>query len=136
MEKESNPYLDLVELIKEGGTEINSVSFFIGEVAGSNPLMIKFGEVYVGREDILINQYLLKGHKRSLSLAATTATGITGNRSGGSYDESFSSHNHDMNTLGIPSGEFTTLDDFAVKEKVLMLMSADQQTIILVCKLG
>ncbi|WMI81604.1 DUF2577 family protein [Anaerotignum sp. MB30-C6] len=136
MDKENDPYMGLINIMRKEGAEIGSVSFFIGEVVSVAPLMVKFGEICVSQEDMMINQYLLKGHKRSLSLALTMATGISGNRSGGSYNESFSSHNHDMNTLGIPSGEFTTLDDFYVGEKVLMLMSADQQTIILVCKLG
>lgn len=134
MERNSNPFMDLAGAIGKGGAG-KGASFFVGHVASAAPLVVETGDISITREDMKINQYLLKGHKRRYSLAETTATGITGNRSGGSYAESFSFHNHDMNTLGIPEGEYTTLDDFAVGETVLMLCSEDQQTFVLVCKL-
>lgn len=134
MERNSNPFMDLAGVIGGAGAT-KGASFFIGHVASVAPLVVETGDISISREDMKINQYLLKGHKRRYSLTETTATGITENRSGGSFAESFSSHNHDMNTIGIPDGEYTTLDDFYVGETVLMLCSEDQQTFVLVCKL-
>ncbi len=134
MDRNSNPYMDLVRVM--GGTGAGKgASFFIGHVASAAPLVVKIGDISITREDMKINQYLLKGHKRLYGLTETVATGVTGNRSGGGGYDSFASHNHDMNTIGIPDGEYTTLDDFSVGEAVLMLCSEDQQTFILVCKL-
>jgi hypothetical protein len=126
--------MDLVGVIKQEGT-VQGASFLIGHIASTAPLVVKIGDISITRQDMKINQYLLKGHRRRYSLATTTATGVTGSRSGGSGDDSFASHNHDMNTVGIPSGEYTTLDDFSVGEAVLMLRSEDQQIFVLVCKL-
>ena len=82
-----------------------------------------------------INSFLLKNYQRRLNLATTGATGVTNTKSGGGGDDAFASHAHDQNTIGIPAGTYTTLDDFAVGDEVLILVSADKQQYIIVCTL-
>lgn len=133
--EKDNPYNNFLGIMREQGEMNNPVPFLIGEVKTANPLTVAIGDIVLERKDLKINSFLLKGYQRRWNLATTTATGVTGERSGGGGDASFASHSHDQHTLGVPDGTFTTLDDFAAGDEVLILMSQDQQQYILVCKL-
>lgn len=108
----------------------------IGKVETAAPLRIQAEDILITRENMKINTFLLAGYTRRWRLAETNATGITAETAGGGSYEAFSSHAHAQSTLGIPDGTFTTLDDFAVGDEVLLLESRDQQQYILLCKLA
>ncbi len=133
---EDDPFFSIIGIMRAEGAAGNPVPFLIGTISSTDPLIVRVGENQIGRENLKINTFLLKGYQRRLQLATTQAVGQTGSRSGGGNDEAFSSHNHDQNTIGIPDGTFTTLDDFAVGDEVLLLVSTDKQQFILLCKLA
>ena len=120
-----NPYNNFLGIMREQGEINNPVPFLIGEVKTANPLTVAIGDFVLERKDLKINSFLLKNYQRRLNLATTGATG----------DDAFASHAHDQNTIGIPAGTYTTLDDFAVGDEVLILVSADKQQYIIVCTL-
>lgn len=134
MDRQDNPYLSFVQSMREEGAASNPTPFLIGEVLHHNPLLIQVGEIQLEREDVLINEFLLAGYERRLQLNVTTATGNTDSTSGGSGDDSFASHSHVVSTIGIKDGAYKTLDDFSKGDKLLMLMSQDQQEFVVVCK--
>lgn len=137
MTKEDDPYLSFVGVMQEEGAVRNTSPYLIGEVKSTEPLVVRTEEVELTREDMLINEFLLTAYKRKLRLDITQAEGVSQSSSGGSGSgsDSYASHNHGMNTIGIPDGTFTTLEDFAIGDLVLLLMSSNQQQFILVCKL-
>lgn len=130
-----NPYNNFLGIMREQGEINNPVPFLIGEVKTANPLTVAIGDFVLERKDLKINKFLLKNYQRRLNLATTGATGVTMTKSGGGGDDAFASHAHDQNTIGIPAGTYTTLDDFAVGDEVLILVSADKQQYIIVCTL-
>lgn len=135
MPSEDNPYISFVGMMRTEGAVNNPVPFFIGHVVSASPLRVQIGDIVIEREGLLVNELLLRGYTRHLQMGLTSVTGITGTRSGGSGYDSFTSHNHDMNTLGIPDGTFTALDGLSAGDKVLTIISSDQQQIVVVCKL-
>lgn len=132
---DENPYGSLIGMMRKEGAADNPVPFLIGTVETVAPLAVRVGDIVVEREDLKINSFLLKGYERRWSLAITNAEGETQATSGGGNYEAFSSHTHMQNTIGIPDGTYTTLDDFVVGEELLLLMRQDQQQFIVVCKL-
>lgn len=134
---EDNPFLSMIGIMRAQGEINNPVPFYIGTVATVSPLSVRIGDITIGRELMKVNTFLLKGYSRRMRLAETAATGQTEEKSGGGGGyEAFSSHSHQQKTIGIPDGTYTTLDDFSEGEEVLLLMSADQQQFILLCKLA
>lgn len=133
---EDNPFLSLVGFMREQGEINNPVPFYVGTVATAEPLTVQIGDITISRDVMKVNAFLLKGYSRRLRLDETGATGQTEEKSDDrdSY-EAFSSHSHNQRTIGIPDGTYTTLDDFSEGDEVLLLMSADQQQFILICKL-
>ena len=121
-----NPYNNFLGIMREQGEINNPVPFLIGEVKTANPLTVAIGDFVLERKDLKINSFLLKNYQRRLNLATTGATGVTKTKSGGGDDQ---------NTIGIPAGTYTTLDDFAIGDEVLILVSADKQQYIIVCTL-
>lgn len=134
MTQEDNVYGNLLQLMQEIGAEHSPAPFFIGTVAQAEPLVITLGEISIERSNLKVNPALLAGYCRRLRLDTTAAIGETAQRSGGSGDASFSSHSHGQSTIGIPDGTFTTLDTLKVGDEVVMLMSADRQQYIVLCK--
>lgn len=134
MTQEDNIYGNFLQLMQEIGEEQISAPFFIGTVTQAEPLVITLGEISIERRNLKVNPALLAGYRRRLRLDTTKATGETAQRSGGSGDAAFSSHSHGQNTIGVPDGTFTTLDTLKVGDEVVMLMSADGQQYIVLCK--
>lgn len=135
MNAADDPYFNWLEMIRREGASAVDAPYLIGTVRSAAPLKIQVGELEIERKRLKINSFLLSGYQRRWSLALTAATGQTDSRSGGGGDEAFSAHAHGQQTIGVPDGSFTTLDDFFVGEEVLLLRSADGQQYILVCKL-
>lgn len=136
MTPHDDPYQSLVEIFREEGREgLPESPYYIGEVVTSAPLVIKIGDLQIEQKNMKINAYLMPGYSRQMGLATTGASGRTGNESGGSGEDSFSSHSHAQGTIGVPSGTFTTQDTLKVGTKVLMLASKDQQQFVVICPL-
>ena len=133
--KQSNPFFDMVGLMQEEAKGVQNAPFFIGTVLQAVPLCIQIGEIQVDRAHLKINDALLTGYTRSLALATTAAQGQTKAVSGGSGEASFSSHSHSLETVGFSQGTVTTQDGLKTGDEVLVLMSADQQQFMVLCRL-
>ena len=136
MTPEDNPYLSIIGMMQKHGKAFNVSPFLIGKVMKTEPLTVQVGDIPIERKNMKINTFLLKGYQRRWSLATTKADGSTDSQSGGGGDSAFASHAHGQETIGIPDGTFTTLDDFKVGDEVLLLVSADGQQYILLCRLA
>lgn len=134
MTQEDNVYGNFLQLMQEIGADRIPAPFFIGTVTQAEPLVITLGEISIERRNLKVNPALLAGYRRRLRLDTTTATGQTAERGGGGGYEAFSSHSHGQSTIGVPDGTFTTLDTLKVGDEVVMLMSADGQQYIVLCK--
>lgn len=134
---EDNPYYSMIGMMRKAGKESNGSPFFIGTVKATAPLTVQVGDIPITRKNMKINRHLLKGYTRQMRLDTTEGTGTTAAESYSTSDEeAFRSHSHGQQTIGIPNGTFTTLDDFSVGDEVLLLVSADDQQYVLICKLA
>lgn len=66
MSEQGNPFFGLLEEMKKQAATIEKVSFLIGKVKSSDPLLIDAGEIQLSRRDVLISDHLLAGHKRTV----------------------------------------------------------------------
>lgn len=122
MDKLDNPYLNLAEMMKKNkGTNI--VPFFIGKVISANPLLVQAGNIQLERDDMLINEFLLKNHKRKVHIKSKNMDADLNSK------KDFKVSNIDMY-----ESEIETEDDFKAGEQVVLLMSTDQQQFVLLCK--
>ena len=135
MTQEDNPYLSMIAMMQEEGKAFNPTPFLIGRVTAAEPLMVQVGDIPITRKNMKVNSMLLGGYGRDISIAETSATGTTGSTSGGSNYDSFASHSHSIERIGIPNGQMTMTDGLKTGDEVLLLVSEDGQQFILVCKL-
>lgn len=134
MDDLDNPFITTIKLMRQNGEVNNPTPFFIGEVTSITPLIIQVGDIQLEREDVLINEILLAGYERKLELYTTNATGQTVNSSGGSGYAEYASHSHGISNIAIKDGTYKTLDDFTKGDKLVLLMSQDQQQFVVLCK--
>lgn len=74
MSNEDNPYINLIELIKELGSENNPIPYMTGKVISTNPLVVDIGEIQLGKEEILVNKDLI------LEIGDTVVTLVSANK--------------------------------------------------------
>ncbi len=135
MNAADDPYFNWLEMMRREGAAAVDAPYLIGTVLSVSPLKVQVGELEIERKRLKINSFLLTGYARRWNLALTDAIGQTDSQAGGGHYEAFSAHAHGQETIGVPDGTFTTLDDFFVGDEVLLLRSADGQQYILICKL-
>lgn len=134
--KEDNPFLSMVSVMQQEGSRNNPTPFFIGIVTRSSPLRVRIGDIEIGREQMKVCSSLLVGFSQQLSISETAASGSTKKISHNSQEvDAFYSHSHDIMSVSIPNGTFTLLSNLQVGDEVLILMSADQQQFVCVCKI-
>lgn len=133
--KEDDPFRSMVGMMRKEGETNNPTPFFIGEVVQPKPLRVKIGEIEIGREQMKVCSSLMGGFTQRLNMGETATTGTTNAVGRGGNDaQAFYSHSHAVVSVGVPDGTFTLLDDLKIGDEVLMLMSADQQQFVCVCK--
>ena len=86
-----------------------------------NPLIVKIGDLQIELENMKVNQALLAGYSRRMSMGTAGATGSTTRGDG-------------ISSIGISGGTFTTQDGLKAGEQVVLLKSGDGQQYILLCK--
>ncbi len=86
-----------------------------------NPLIVKIGDLQIEQENMKVNQALLAGYSRRMSMGTAGATGSTTKGDG-------------ISSIGISGGTFTTQDGLKAGEQVVLLKSGDGQQYILLCK--
>lgn len=108
MDKLDNPYFSLLEIMQNQSPTIPE-NFMVGTVLSSEPLNVEVaGNIILTQSDMLINNMLLAKYNRKVSIKTSNIT---------------------------EDGEITTLDD-SIKpgDKVVLLLSKDQQQFILLAK--
>lgn len=65
MTEQGNPFFGLLEQMKKQADSVDKDSFIIGKVKSADPLLIDAGEMQLFRNDVLISDHLLAGHKRT-----------------------------------------------------------------------
>ena len=124
MNDNDNPYVSLIEGMRVEGSVNNPVPFMIGIVKSTSPLIVQVGEIEFDEEDLLINDFLLAGYKRKVKINASSVSGNVITEHGGT-----------LNSFNMSSGELETLDDvFKKGDRVVALISQDQQQIVIICK--
>jgi len=89
-----NPYNKLLSIMKDTSLNNNSPSIQIGKIINPPPeIQVSYNGIILDENDIWISDYLLAGYKRE---AKGHINSGTQNRSGGSGDAEFASHNHDI----------------------------------------
>ena len=124
MNDNDNPYISLIEGMRVEGAANNPVPFMIGVVNSVSPLIVQVGEIEFDEEDLLINDSLLSGNKQKVKINASSVSGNVVTEHGGN-----------LNSFNMSSGDLEILDDvFKKGDRVVALISQDQQQIVIICK--
>lgn len=144
-----NPYSGILEMMQEQGMKNNPPTICLGEVITPEPLTIKTEELVLEHDDVLVSDVLVGGYKRELAETGQGTTSINGtlssstqNRSGGSGEDSFASHNHAINNSANLSGTYTREGQIQCEFKpylkkgdlLAMMPTANRQQYIVLCK--
>lgn len=122
MDKLDNPYLNFAEMMNKNKGK-NIVPFFIGKIISDNPLLIQAGNIQLERDDLLINEFLLKNHKRKVHIKSKNMDA-----------DLDSKKDFKVSDIDMYESEIETEDDFKAGDQVVLLMSTDQQQFVLLCK--
>lgn len=91
---QKNPYISLLNLMEGISRGCNSPSIQIGEILASPPeIQVLYHGIVLTKEELWISRYLLADYDRTAKGHLKSATQ---DRSGGSGDSSYESHNHDI----------------------------------------
>ena len=91
---QKNPYISFLNLMEQVSRSSNSPSIQIGEILQSPPdIKVKYNGIVLTKEELWISHYLLAEYPRTAKGHIVSATQ---NRSGGSGDAEYASHNHDI----------------------------------------
>ncbi len=124
MDNQDNPYINLLGLMRVEGSVNNPVPFLIGKVVSANPFLVQVDNIQLERKDLLINSELLSGTSKEVSISAESVTGSLNTEHGGTLD-----------SFNMTNGSIININNnFSVSDKVVLLMSKNQQQFILICK--
>lgn len=137
MSNEDNPYYTLLELMAAQGSINNPIPFLLGKITSVEPLLIQVNDLQLEREDLLISTRLLDKSKKVKIIANKVEGTVTGSISGtcsgvdgGSVSGSIVDGK--LNGLNMSEGNIELLDPiFTIGDSVILLMSSDQQTFVL-----
>lgn len=127
----------LVGLMREQGARNNPPSVCIGKVLSVDPVEIKTGDLLLSREDLLISDILLNGYTRKIKANLSgIASGETDSTSGGSGEDSFSSHSHTISDAlsYVSNGEIVFETYLKVGDSIVLMPTMDMQIYIAICK--
>lgn len=63
-----NPYIGLINIMKEQGEQYNTSSVTLGQIISIAPLTIKLGELQLNKDDLLISDILVDNYSRIATL--------------------------------------------------------------------
>lgn len=91
---QKNPYIGLLNVMEGISRSSNSPSIQIGKILASPPdIQVLYNGIVLTKEELWISHYLLMDYSRT---AKGHLKSSTQNKSGGSGDASYESHNHDI----------------------------------------
>lgn len=105
--------------------EINGLPYIeTGEVISPLPnLKVKVRDLIYKKENIKLNDYWVKGHKRKITIPSSTLTGADSGK-----------HSHIAG--GFPDAEIIFKDELIVGDKVAVMQSKDKQSLYVFFRIG
>lgn len=140
-----NPYSKIIEIIKDKGASKNPPSIQIAEVISPPPnLIIKIGDLQIDKDNILIADYLLKEHKRKITIRGERIKFRKDNPVG--QTEVANSHSHPLSYVDVDNvpveidaktepSYIQTEDTLKEKELLAVLPVEDRQLYIILARL-
>lgn len=121
---EDNPYMSMIGIMRRQGEMNNPLPFLLGLVTGAEPLVIQVEGVPYQREDFLINDALLKGIGYQERITAQTVSG----------EVSVAGEKGTLNSFSMTEGTVTRLSGLQAGDRVIILVSADRQQMVVLCR--
>lgn len=95
MIKNKNPAVGIIQAMAKVSKANNSPTIQIGKIVQPPPeIKIAYQNIFLEKDEVWIPKNLLAGYERTAKGHLTSATQ---NKSGGSGDAAYESHNHDIN---------------------------------------
>jgi len=109
--------------MREQGGKNNTPYVQVGIVVAADPLTIKLGDLQIGKENLLVADYLLPDYSRKINIPTTAANGSTTEES--------------VTSIGIPDGVITLTDGLKADDIVALIpiLEDELQTYIVLAKL-
>lgn len=115
-----DPFVELVNLMKEKGAAYNPPSIQIGKVISDSPLIVEVGNLQLTRNNLILADYLVSEYKRKITIPCSEAEGTAGE--------------HSVSEVGIKDGEIIYKDGLKKDDKIAMLSTQDRQTYIILAR--
>ena len=140
-----NPYSKLIEIMKVKGSSSNPPSIQIAEVISPPPnLIIKIGDLQLDKNNVLIADYLLKEHKRKITIRGERIKFRKDNPVG--ETEVANAHSHPLEYMDVDnapveidakdeSSYIQTEDTLKEKDLLAVLSVEDRQLYIILARL-
>jgi len=125
-----NPYSAIINHMRMQGAKFNTPYVQVGVVVSPDPLTIKLGDLQIGKENLLVADYLLPSYTRKLNLPVTEGSGTMSSASVGEHG----SHTHSITELGITEGDATLTDGLKASDIVALISTLDEQTYIVLAR--
>ena len=115
-----NPYSSLIEHMRTQGAKFNTPYVQVGLVVSADPLTIKLGDLQIGKDNLLVSDYLLSNYTRKITIPTTPVSGSTTEES--------------VTSIGIPDGVINLTDGLKANDVVAVISTLDEQTYIVLAK--
>ena len=99
---------------------ITPLTFRWGWLFPRRPLTIKLGDLQIGKDNLLVADYLLPDYVRKITIPTTGATGSTTEEG--------------VTSVGIPDGNISFTDGLKTDDIVALISTLDEQTYIVLAK--
>ncbi|MDQ7096942.1 DUF2577 domain-containing protein [Desulfosporosinus sp. PR] len=115
-----NPYSALINHMRTQGGKNNTPYVQVGRVVTPEPLTLKLGDLQIGKESLLVADYLLPNYERKLNIPMTPASGNTTEGS--------------ISSVEVPDGDIKFTDGLGADDLVALISTLDEQTYIILAK--
>ena len=139
-----DPYSRLINHMREQGAKYNTPYVQVGVVVTADPLTIKLGDLQIGKENLLVADYLLPDYARKYAASGNlkfTESGTLGTTNSVSVGD-HGSHSHNLVTISIDTdnaqtGDLTLTDGLKKDDVVALIptLEDEAQTYIVLARL-
>ena len=113
-----NPYSELIGHMRTQGGKNNTPYVQVGVVVSVDPLTIKLGDLQIGKDNLLVAEYLLPNYARKYSASGNIKFVTT----------------ISVDTDNTQNGDLTFTDGLAENDIVALISTLDEQTYIVLAK--
>jgi hypothetical protein len=114
------------------GGKNNTPYVQIGVVVSADPLTIKLGDLQIGKDNLLVADYLLPNYTRKITIPITDGSGVMSSVSVGEHG----SHTHEITELAIAEdGEIIFTEGLKADDIVALTPTPDGQIYIVLERL-